>query len=139
MTMPDGRQVVTDMPPAFVMDAVRRASAAMRAGREPDAEDASVALRFIEEQDRKYPTPPAKAEAPDGTSYPLLPLDMDRALQPGTLSQFLQLEDTDPAEALMVELPLEDFITARESLVEVVRELGRSLLVILLVDEDKPA
>lgn len=136
MTMPDGREVISDMPPAYVMGAVKRVTDAIAAGREPDTEDSDVAWRWARAQDQKYPLPPAPKQEPDGTTYPLLPLDMDRLLQPGTLSQLLQLEDTDPAEALMCEMPLEDFITSRESLAEVVRELGRSLVVILLVDEE---
>lgn len=144
MTLPDGRRIVTDYPPPFVQGAVKRVTDAIMAGREPDAEDADVASRFVEEQERRHPTPKAKAKKkaakaariPVGTSYPLVPVDMKRILQRGTLTQLLELEDADPSQALMVTMPLEAFLATRAQLADTVRELGRSLFVILVDEED---
>jgi len=53
------------------------------------------------------------------------------------VSYLFELEDADPAEALMTEMKIELFYEVRHVLGRFVRgELGRSLLVILLPDSE---
>lgn len=70
-------------------------------------------------------------------TYRILPLDVARMLRPGTMSYAFHLEDSDSDETAMVDMPFEDFMVARGDLAEVVRELGRSLVVVLTQDEGR--
>ncbi len=70
-------------------------------------------------------------------TYRVMPLDLARMLQPGTVSHMFELEDSDPAATAMVEMPLDDFVKARTELQNVARGLGRSLVVVLTRDEGR--
>jgi hypothetical protein len=84
------------------------------------------------------------APRPDCTTehreFPLVPVDYNRLLEPGTISMILELDGSDPTETLMTAMPSDFYFATRDDLERLVREeIGVSLAVILTQDDRESA
>lgn len=70
-------------------------------------------------------------------TFPVYPLDLNRLLRPKTITQFIDVPGTNPADALMVEMPQHLALDTWGALVDLAQRENRSIAVILL-DDNRP-
>jgi len=61
LQLPDGRLVVSDRPPSAVQRALRALTVARITGRPLDRRSAELLFRWLEQQERRHPTPPKRS------------------------------------------------------------------------------